>query len=134
MNSKPLFSKKVKFSKGTIIMKEGDKGGPFYILLEGKCEILKRDFPLTIINKKGIIFGEMSLILDIPRTATVIAYSDVEAYEVDISFDDMFDHYPKTTKSIMHTLAKRVVHQNDVLYGYIVDEEMVEFDGNDKEE
>ncbi|MCH7887420.1 MAG: cyclic nucleotide-binding domain-containing protein [Candidatus Marinimicrobia bacterium] len=134
MNLKPMFSKKVKFSKGTIIMKEGDKGGPFYILLEGKCEILKRDFPLTTISKKGIIFGEMSLILNIPRTATVIAYSDVEAYEVDINFDDIFNHYPKTTKSIMRTLAKRVVNQNDVIYGYIVDEEMVEFDENDKEE
>ena len=134
MNSESKFSKKVKFSAGTIIIKEGDKGGPFYILVEGKCEVLKRDFPMTTLGKKGIIFGEMSMLLDIPRTATVKAYSDVEAIEVDITLDDILDHYPKTTKSIIRTLAKRVVHQTDVLYGYIVEEELTEFDEIDNEE
>ena len=74
------------------------------------------------------------MLLDIPRTATVRAYSDVEAIEVDISLDDMLNHYPKTTKSIIRTLAKRVVHQTDVLYGYIVDEELAEHGEIDKEE
>ena len=134
MNPEMTFSKKVKFPAGTTIVKEGDKGGPFYILLEGKCEVLKRDFPMTTLGKNGIIFGEMSMLLDIPRTATVRAFSDVEAIEVDISLDDMLSHYPKTTKSIMRTLAKRVVHQTDVLYGYIVDEELGEYSELDKEE
>jgi len=134
MNSEPAFSKKVKFSAETIIVQEGDNGGPFYILLEGKCEVLKRDFPLTTLGKKGIIFGEMSMLLDIPRTATVKAISDVEAIEVDITLDNMLNHYPKTTKSIMRTLAKRVVQQTDLLYGYIVGEELVEFDELDEEE
>ena len=134
MNSDLTFSKKVKFSAETIIIQEGDIGGQFYILLEGKCEILKRDFPMTTLDKKGIIFGEMSMLLDIPRTATVKAFSDVEAIEVDISLDDMLDHYPKTTKSIIRTLAKRVIHQTDVLYGYIVQEELSEFGETDNEE
>ena len=126
MNTDPTFSKKIKYPAGTTIIQEGDKGGPFYILIEGKCEVLKRDFPMTTLAKNGIIFGEMSMLLDLPRTATVRAFSDVEVIEVDISLDDMLSHYPKTTKSIMRTLAKRVVHQTDVLYGYIVDEELVE--------
>ena len=134
MNPESTFSKKVKFSAETTIIQEGDKGGPFYILLEGKCEVLKRDFPMTTLGKKGIIFGEMSMVLDIPRTATVKAHSDVEAIEVDISLDDMLNHFPKTTKSMMRTLAKRVVHQTDVLYGYIVEEELTEFDELDNEE
>lgn len=134
MNSEGMFAKKVNFSAGKTIMREGEKGGPFYILLKGKCEILKRDFPLTTISKKGIIFGEMGMILDIPRTATVKAFSDVEAYEVNITFDNMYAQYPKTTKSMMRTLAKRVVQQTDLIYGYIIDDEMVEFDELDKEE
>jgi len=134
MNSKPTSSKKVKFSAGTTIMKEGDKGGSFYILLKGKCEVLKRDFLLTKLGKKGIIFGEMNMLLDIPRTATVKADSDVEAIEVDITLDNMLNHYPKTTKSIMRTLAKRIVQQTDLLYGYIVNEELVEFGELIKEE
>ncbi len=115
-------------------MKEGDKGGSFYILLKGKCVVLRRNIPLTRIDKKGIIFGEKSMLLEVPRTATIKAYSDVEAIEVDITLDNMLDHYPKTTKSIIRTLAKRVVHQTDVLYGYIVEEELTEFDEIDKEE
>ncbi len=134
MNSEQTFSKKVKFSAGTTIIKEGDEGGPFYILLKGKCEVLKRDFPMTTLGKNGIIFGEMSMILEIPRAATVKAHSDVEAIEVDISLDDMFKHYPKTTKSMMRTLAKRVVHHTDVLFGYIVEEELLEYESLDKEE
>ena len=128
MNSESTFSKKLKFSAGTTIINEGDEGGPFYILLEGKCEVLKRDFPMTTLAKNEIIFGEMTMLLDIPRTATVKAVSDVEVIEVDITLDNMFKHYPKTTKSMMRTLAKRVVHQTDVLYGYIVEEELIEFD------
>ncbi len=134
MNSDPTFSKKVKYSAGTVIIQEGDNGGPFYILLEGKCEVLKRDFPMTTLAKNGIIFGEMSMLLDLPRTATVKAFTDVEVIEVDISLDDMLNHYPKTTKSIMRTLAKRVVHQTDVLYGYIVDEELTEYGQTEFEE
>jgi len=134
MNTDTAFSKKVKFPAGTTIIQEGDEGGAFYILLEGKCEVLKRDFPMTTLAKNGIIFGEMSMLLDIPRTATVRAFSDVEAIEVDISLDDMLNHYPKTAKSIIRTLAKRVVHQTDVLYGYIVDEELAEHGELDKVE
>jgi len=43
-------------------MKEGDKGGSFYILLKGKCVVLRRNIPLTRIDKKGIIFGEKTLV------------------------------------------------------------------------
>jgi len=115
-------------------MKEGDKGGSLYILLNGKCVVLRRDIPLTSIDKKGTIFGEMSMLLDVPRTATVKAHSDVEAIEVDITLDKMLYHYPKTTKSIIRTLAKGVVHQTDIIYGYIVEEEFLEFGEVIKEE
>ena len=40
---------------------------------------------MITLGKNGIIFGEMSMILEIPRTASVKAHSDVEAIEVDIS-------------------------------------------------
>jgi len=125
-NSEPTFSMRVKFSEGTTIIKEGDKGGPLYILLNGKCVVIRHDIPLTSIRKKGIIFGEMSMLLDVPHTATVKAQSDVEVIEIGIALDNKLDHYPKITKSIMHTLENSVVQQTDFLYDYVVEEELVE--------
>ena len=115
-------------------MKEGDKGGSFYILLKGKCVVLRRNIPLTRIDKKGIIFGEKSMLLEVPRTATIKAYSDVEAIEIGSALDIMLDHYPKTTKSIMRTLENCVFQQTDFLYDHIVEEELVALGEFDKKE
>lgn len=71
------------FSKGTVIIKEADKGDKMYMIAKGNVEILKYNTKLKEQEQiatlsEGDSFGEMELIDIQPRCATVKAISDVE--------------------------------------------------------
>ena len=51
------------FTAGTTIIREGDKGRKFYVLVEGKTSVLKDDTPIAEL-KSGDYFGEMALLDD----------------------------------------------------------------------
>lgn len=57
---------------GTVVFAEGDAGDRYYVIAAGEVEILGRTFG------PGEGFGEIALLRDVPRTATVRARSDVE--------------------------------------------------------
>ncbi len=64
-----------RFSAGETVIWEGDTGGHFYIILSGKCAILREDTILKVIGMYEW-FGEASLLLEAPRTADVVAVSE----------------------------------------------------------
>jgi CRP/FNR family cyclic AMP-dependent transcriptional regulator len=55
---------------GTVLLAEGQKTGRVFVLAEGSIEVLKGDTPITVLDEPGSLVGEMSLLLDIPHTAT----------------------------------------------------------------
>ena len=63
------------FNAGDTVIWEGDVGGYFYIILRGKCAILREDTMLKVIGMYEW-FGEASLLLDAPRTADVVAVTE----------------------------------------------------------
>jgi CRP-like cAMP-binding protein len=67
--------------KGQVIIEEGRKGIGLFVVLRGEAEVKKREddtlVPLALL-REGDVFGEISLIKDIPTTATVIAGKDGE--------------------------------------------------------
>lgn len=83
--------KPLNFTKGDIIMKEGDIGTQLFIIERGECEIWKTidDYETRICSiDRGSFFGELATIYDMPRAATVIASSDVTL--LSLSRDDIF--------------------------------------------
>jgi len=62
---------------GREIVREGEAGDRFYVIASGEVEVVKDD---QVINEEGPgeFFGEISLLRDVPRTATVRAKTDVE--------------------------------------------------------
>jgi cAMP-dependent protein kinase regulator len=68
-----------KYPPGTVIIQEGDVGESFYILESGDAEVFKRgvDQPVKRYNK-GDYFGELALLNDAPRAASVVSKSEVK--------------------------------------------------------
>ncbi|KAL8862625.1 MAG: hypothetical protein Q9178_001123 [Gyalolechia marmorata] len=64
-----------KFSDGQKIIQEGDKGEAFFMVEQGEAEVYKKDAgeqPIKL-YKKGDYFGELALLDDKPRAASVVA-------------------------------------------------------------
>jgi EAL domain-containing protein (putative c-di-GMP-specific phosphodiesterase class I) len=78
-------SAKRQFSKGEVLIREGERGDCAYIIESGEVEILvQRDGQLIQIGTRGpgSLLGEMAMIDDKPRTATVRALDDCTAIEI----------------------------------------------------
>jgi CRP-like cAMP-binding protein len=66
-----------RFARGAIVVCEGDPGDRFYVIAAGAVEVTEHGrFRRTEVV--GDCFGEIALLRDVPRTATVIARTDVE--------------------------------------------------------
>ena len=104
--------KHTKIRKGTEILKQGDMGDKFYIIASGEVSVhIKKGFGGTkkvAVLGDGDFFGEMALISDLPRTATVIAEEDSEMYVLyKRAFRRILMASPKINQLIQGTILKR---------------------------
>jgi CRP/FNR family transcriptional regulator, cyclic AMP receptor protein len=74
----PLFKER-KFSAGDVIAEEGKHGVGFFVIESGEAKVTVHGEPRTTLGP-GSYFGEVALIDDGPRTATVTADSDVTCH------------------------------------------------------
>jgi MFS family permease len=72
----------LRLEPGTVVVKEGDHGDRFYIVAEGTLEVSEYGRTLSEL-KAGGYFGEIALIRDIARTATVTTATDTVLYALD---------------------------------------------------
>ena len=71
------------FRSGAILLEEGGEDHKLFVLIEGQVEVLRKGTQVSYIDEPGSLFGEMSVLLDMPYSASVKALSTVKAYVID---------------------------------------------------
>ena len=100
--------KEVSFDPGRTIVQEGENGVGFHLILEGKAKVtVGRRTRMSL--GPGDWFGELSLIDQGPRTATVTADTPVHTFSL-VSWDflSLVDKNPKIARKVMVEMAHRL--------------------------
>jgi len=82
------FSKILRYKPGDLIIAEGCYEGWIYYLISGKARIIKNGKELTVLQRTGDIFGEMSVIDGSARSASVYSIDDSLCLAIDFSRTD----------------------------------------------
>jgi CRP-like cAMP-binding protein len=109
-----LFSDKetMDFAAGQFVIKAGETGESMYVVTEGEVEILD-DSAILEVAGPGSIVGELALIDDEPRSATVVAKTDCRLVPVDRRrFQYMVQETPFFGLAVMKVLADRLRKKN----------------------
>ncbi|MCK5343982.1 MAG: cyclic nucleotide-binding domain-containing protein, partial [Candidatus Heimdallarchaeota archaeon] len=100
----------VSYPAGKIICNEGEKGKEMYVLAEGKASVVvkrgnEKRFLIGSISQ-GEIFGEMSIIEELPRVASLITDVDSKLVVIDRKeLDHLMNRYSHLGKIVMQNMA-----------------------------
>lgn len=102
-----------RLSNQEILFREGDVGNAFYIVLEGQVEVVVETLAKQLsVLQSGHFFGELSLMLGIPRSATVRALEDTVLFAIDhLGFQKLLHRSPKFYDLLIEGMEK---HQEEV--------------------
>jgi CRP-like cAMP-binding protein len=112
-------SERLEFGAGDELFHQGDVGDAAYIILEGSADIMV-DTPRGAVKVarigKNEIIGEIAILCDVPRTATVVAGSALATLRVSKDgFFRLVNQFPQIGVEVMHELASRLHHTTQAL-------------------
>jgi CRP/FNR family transcriptional regulator, cyclic AMP receptor protein len=94
--------------KDKVLIREGERGREFFVLLEGSAEVTKDGRKINTLGP-GDFFGEIALVSNSPRTATVTATSPIHTLVIaDRSFRRLLDDVPEIQRKVLVALAERL--------------------------
>lgn len=105
-------SERLTYSEGDTLFEQGDAGDAAYIIIGGKADVVVNTpgGPLTVatLNQNEIV-GEIAILCDVPRTATVKAQTELTTLRItkDLFFR-LVCEFPEIAVEIMRELAHRL--------------------------
>jgi CRP-like cAMP-binding protein len=112
-------SERVQFEAGRALFREGDPGDAAYLILDGEADVVV-NAPAGAVkvatNGKNTFVGEIAILCDVPRTATVMAATRIDSLRIrkDV-FLQLLRDVPSMALEIMRELAERLDAMNDQL-------------------
>ena len=109
----------VSIPAGQLVLQEGDPGDALYVVLDGELEITKRQGGqdiLLAVSKAGEFLGEMSLLEQTPRSASVRTLRESRLLVISqAAFQKLLSCSPSAPLTILHTLTSRLRNNESVL-------------------
>lgn len=101
------------FDKGEVIIQAGDPGHEAFILTEGQVGVSwKGTGSVDSTLERGDLFGEIALLTGRPRTASVMALSDVSVMVINRSvFQQRLEQYPHVARDLLKVIANRLAER-----------------------
>lgn len=94
--------------EGKTLTREGDIGHEFFVLIEGSVRVSQNGRKLADLGA-GDWFGEVALLTQEPRTATVVATAPLRALViVDRNFRSLMERYPSIATKVLRCVALRL--------------------------
>jgi CRP/FNR family transcriptional regulator, cyclic AMP receptor protein len=101
-------SEDLEVEPGTVLCKEGDIGHEFFVIVDGKVKVTRKGRRVSL-RGGGDFVGEIALIEDVPRTATVTAETPVRLFVLTRKdFRHLLDEQPNVERKVMRVLARRL--------------------------
>ena len=103
-----LLATELSFPPGQVLLRQGDRAYEMFIVLDGTLEVTRDDIYIADIGPGGFA-GEMALLTDSPRNATVTTKSDVRLLHVDArSLQNLLQSIPQIAVKMLPIVAGRV--------------------------
>ncbi len=102
------------YSAGTTIISQGDTGVGLYVIKNGKVKVVQVASPdraeeIIALIGPGDVLGEMSLLDDLPRSASAVAVDDVTALLLPIwEFRSTLASHPDIAMKLLSVLSRRL--------------------------
>lgn len=109
-------SERVSFAPGQRFFSQGDPADAAYMILDGAAQVILETGAASIkvaeLGRNDLV-GEMGILSDTPRSATIVAESDVIALRIDKRvFLELLGQFPQMSIAVMRELAKRLERTN----------------------
>lgn len=112
-------SERVTFQPGDLLCKQGEMGEAAYVIMNGQAEVMVNtpSGPLTVASmKKNDVVGEIAILINIPRTATIKAATELTTLKITKDlFLRMITEFPEISVEMMRVLAERLVRTTEEL-------------------
>ena len=94
--------------EGRVLTREGESGREFFVIVEGEVSVTKDGAQIRTLGS-GDFFGEIALLEDTPRTATVTATTPLRFFVLTRqSFRSLLAHQPDIEEKVTQALQERL--------------------------
>jgi CRP-like cAMP-binding protein len=98
----------IDFHEGKVLIREGRRGREFFVLVEGRVDVSRKGNSIDTMQS-GDFFGEVALVSDAPRNATITAITPIVVLVItERDFRTLLGDSPEIQRKVLVALADRL--------------------------